>query len=225
MTDTSTLLTDGSGAADFLAQGTCRFALVEQRSERNFVAARRGDRAALQRRRPGSTAIISRKARRSRSRSSAPKARNKMPAPAGIGSPEAILRGLLALAWLSLAQLVRSPSHSRRAEAARRCGAARAVARRRHRRRHHRADVCARCAGDQPDAAARHAGPVAGAHPDRFRQGRPMCCGRWLRLMVAVADARAGMRGTAAHRCCWAWARGCSSCSSRCWCRCSPANS
>jgi 4-amino-4-deoxy-L-arabinose transferase-like glycosyltransferase len=38
MTDTSTLLTDGSRAADFLNQGTCRFALVEARSERNFVA-------------------------------------------------------------------------------------------------------------------------------------------------------------------------------------------
>jgi len=37
MTDTSTLLTDGSGAADFLSQGSCRFALVEQRSERAFV--------------------------------------------------------------------------------------------------------------------------------------------------------------------------------------------
>jgi len=37
MTDTSTLLTDGSGAADFLNQGSCRFALVEQRSERNFA--------------------------------------------------------------------------------------------------------------------------------------------------------------------------------------------
>ena len=37
MTDTTTLLTDGSGAADFLSQGTCRFALVEQRSERGFV--------------------------------------------------------------------------------------------------------------------------------------------------------------------------------------------
>jgi len=37
MTDTSTLLTDGSGAADFLGQGSCRFALVEQRSERSFV--------------------------------------------------------------------------------------------------------------------------------------------------------------------------------------------
>ncbi|MBO4224625.1 glycosyltransferase family 39 protein [Bradyrhizobium neotropicale] len=36
-TDTSIVLTDGSGAADFLAQGACRFALVEARSERNFV--------------------------------------------------------------------------------------------------------------------------------------------------------------------------------------------
>jgi 4-amino-4-deoxy-L-arabinose transferase-like glycosyltransferase len=37
MTDTSTLLTDGSGAADFLAQGSCRFALVERVSERSFL--------------------------------------------------------------------------------------------------------------------------------------------------------------------------------------------
>jgi 4-amino-4-deoxy-L-arabinose transferase-like glycosyltransferase len=37
MAGTSTLLTDGSGAADFLSQGSCRFALVEQRSERGFV--------------------------------------------------------------------------------------------------------------------------------------------------------------------------------------------
>jgi 4-amino-4-deoxy-L-arabinose transferase-like glycosyltransferase len=37
MTGTSTLLTDGSGAADFLAQGTCRFALIEQRAERSFA--------------------------------------------------------------------------------------------------------------------------------------------------------------------------------------------
>jgi 4-amino-4-deoxy-L-arabinose transferase-like glycosyltransferase len=37
LTDTSIVLTDGSGAADFLAQGSCRFALVEARSERNFV--------------------------------------------------------------------------------------------------------------------------------------------------------------------------------------------
>src|SRR5665213_1226849 len=38
MTGTETLLTDGSGAADFLGQGACRFALVEQRSERGFAA-------------------------------------------------------------------------------------------------------------------------------------------------------------------------------------------
>jgi 4-amino-4-deoxy-L-arabinose transferase-like glycosyltransferase len=37
MTDTSTLLTDGSGAADFLSQGSCRFAIVEQRAERSFA--------------------------------------------------------------------------------------------------------------------------------------------------------------------------------------------
>jgi 4-amino-4-deoxy-L-arabinose transferase-like glycosyltransferase len=37
MTGTSTFLTDGSGAADFLAHGSCRFALVEQRSERSFA--------------------------------------------------------------------------------------------------------------------------------------------------------------------------------------------
>jgi hypothetical protein len=37
MTDTSTVLTDGSGAADFLNGRRCRFALVEQRSERAFV--------------------------------------------------------------------------------------------------------------------------------------------------------------------------------------------
>jgi 4-amino-4-deoxy-L-arabinose transferase-like glycosyltransferase len=37
MTGTPTLLTDGSGAADFLGQGSCRFALVEQRSERGFA--------------------------------------------------------------------------------------------------------------------------------------------------------------------------------------------
>jgi 4-amino-4-deoxy-L-arabinose transferase-like glycosyltransferase len=37
MTGTWTTLTDGSGAADFLSQGSCRFALVEQRAERSFV--------------------------------------------------------------------------------------------------------------------------------------------------------------------------------------------
>jgi 4-amino-4-deoxy-L-arabinose transferase-like glycosyltransferase len=37
MVGTSTILTDGSGAADFLAQGSCRFAIVEQRAERSFA--------------------------------------------------------------------------------------------------------------------------------------------------------------------------------------------
>ena len=37
MTGTSTLLTDGSGAADFLGQGSCRIALVEARQEQKFT--------------------------------------------------------------------------------------------------------------------------------------------------------------------------------------------
>jgi 4-amino-4-deoxy-L-arabinose transferase-like glycosyltransferase len=37
MTGTPTVLTDGSGAADFLGHGSCRFALVEARSERGFA--------------------------------------------------------------------------------------------------------------------------------------------------------------------------------------------
>jgi 4-amino-4-deoxy-L-arabinose transferase-like glycosyltransferase len=37
MTGTSTQLTDGSGAADYLGHGSCRFALVESRSERAFA--------------------------------------------------------------------------------------------------------------------------------------------------------------------------------------------
>ncbi|MDB5547020.1 MAG: putative glycosyl transferase, family 39 [Tardiphaga sp.] len=37
MAGTSTVLTDGSGAADFLGQGSCRFALVEAKSERVFA--------------------------------------------------------------------------------------------------------------------------------------------------------------------------------------------
>jgi 4-amino-4-deoxy-L-arabinose transferase-like glycosyltransferase len=37
MTSSSIVLTDGSGAADFLGQGSCRFALVEARAERGFV--------------------------------------------------------------------------------------------------------------------------------------------------------------------------------------------
>ncbi|MGH6778746.1 MAG: ArnT family glycosyltransferase [Bradyrhizobium sp.] len=37
MTHTSTLLTDGSGAADFLQGGNCRFALVQQDTERSFA--------------------------------------------------------------------------------------------------------------------------------------------------------------------------------------------
>ncbi len=37
MVGTSTLLTNGSGAADFLLQGSCRFALIESREEKAFA--------------------------------------------------------------------------------------------------------------------------------------------------------------------------------------------
>jgi 4-amino-4-deoxy-L-arabinose transferase-like glycosyltransferase len=45
MAGTSTLLTDATGAADFLAQGSCRFALIESRHERQF--AQRAERTGL----------------------------------------------------------------------------------------------------------------------------------------------------------------------------------
>src|SRR4249919_2191198 len=70
--------------------------------------------------RRGSRAIISRRAGRSRSPSSARRGLSKMPANAAVGSSGNYALRFLALAWLSLAQLVRAPSHSRRAEAARR---------------------------------------------------------------------------------------------------------
>jgi 4-amino-4-deoxy-L-arabinose transferase-like glycosyltransferase len=49
MAGTSTLLTDATGAADFLAQGSCRFALIESRHERQFAqrAERSGTRYAV----------------------------------------------------------------------------------------------------------------------------------------------------------------------------------
>ncbi len=43
-----------------------------------------------------------------------------MPASSAVGDPQSYASRFVKLAWLSLAQLVRSPSHSRRAEAARR---------------------------------------------------------------------------------------------------------
>jgi hypothetical protein len=67
------------GRADFLGQGSCRFALVESRTERAFVQRAEAIGPALQCGRSGSRAIISRKARRSRSPSSARKARIRWP--------------------------------------------------------------------------------------------------------------------------------------------------
>src|ERR1700686_3479206 len=71
-------------------------------------------------RRPASTATTSRGAGRFRSPSSAPRARSRMSALSGISESANYFSRLGTLAWLSRAQLVRAPSHSRRAEAARR---------------------------------------------------------------------------------------------------------
>src|SRR4051812_44817891 len=67
-----------------------------------------------------SRAITFRRAGRFPSRSSAPKAPNKMSARAGTGASSNYLLRVFALAWLPLMQLARRPSHSHRAEAARR---------------------------------------------------------------------------------------------------------
>src|SRR5258708_40237290 len=69
---------------------------------------------------PASTAIIFRKGERFRSGSSAPKARSKMSVQAGGGAPSNYFSQMVAQVRHAAAQLVRSPSHSRRAEAARR---------------------------------------------------------------------------------------------------------
>src|SRR5260370_30598209 len=69
---------------------------------------------------PASTAIIFRRAKRFRSRSSARKVRSKMSALAAVGEASSYFVRLFALARTSLAQLVHKPSHSGRAQAARR---------------------------------------------------------------------------------------------------------
>ena len=150
--------------------------------------------------RPASTAIISRRAGRSRSRSSAPKAPSRCRRRADIAPCRAILAHLLRCAGCALAQLVRAPSHSRRAEAARgswrgiRCGSRAA------RRGAIIALMCrARCLTEiRPDAAARHAGPVAGSHPHRFRQGSSYVLWVLAALLVAAALACAAIARHAA---------------------------
>src|SRR5215475_1293972 len=75
MTGTSTLLTDGSGAADFLNQGSCRFALVERTAERAFVQRAEAMGCATTGR-PAPTATTARRERRCRSPASGTKARS-----------------------------------------------------------------------------------------------------------------------------------------------------
>ncbi len=115
ITGTSTLLTDGSGAADFLGQGSCRFALIESRQERAFAqraeaiglrynVATRIDGYNFSRRAPDLGCGVSLR-----------KGPNEMTAAGG-----GYFRDLATLTTASLAQLVRAPSHSRRSIAAQR---------------------------------------------------------------------------------------------------------
>ena len=130
-------------------------------------------------------------------------------------NPKTIFRASGRWRWLSLAQLVRTPSHSRRAEAARRAA--------RHvlwlsagsRRCDHRADVRDRRVGNRPDAEARHAIAVVAAHSHRFRQGR-ICAGGAGRIADRGGDRLAGACAASSARCCLVSERGCSSCSSPC---------
>ena len=222
MTGTETVLTDGSGAADFLGQGSCRFALVEQRSERALPRAPKPSACATMSP-PASTATTSRKAARSRSRSSDLKARSKMSAPVGAGHLSNYLRKPVRagpdVAVANHATAV--PFATCRGGAP--VGAAQPSDHNDHKCCNHRADDLARRAGDRPDAAARHAGALAGSHPDRFRQGR-LCAvafgldgaGSWI--------CSRGPAGNLARAMALRLGCGCSLCFSRCWCRCWPAN-
>ena len=54
------------------------------------------------------------------------------------------------------------------------------------------------CGRDRLDADARHAEPLAGAHPDRFRQSPPMCCGRWPACCSPSRSSAAAIAGNSA---------------------------
>ena len=120
MTDTSTLLTDGSGAADFLAQGNLPLRAGGAGFRAQLPAARRSDRPALQR--AGPRRRLQHLAGQGGLDRDLPFGRHGIRCPRRpvFRSPQNYFSRLGWLAWRSVAQLVRAPSHSRRAEAARR---------------------------------------------------------------------------------------------------------
>jgi len=122
MNGTSTLLTDGSGAADFWVRAVAGSRWWRIAIGTRLRPARRSHRAALHTLPPASRATIIRKAERFRSRSSAPKVPSKAKCPCRPASADPRITFIVSCAVARLAgtQLVRSPSHSRRAEAARR---------------------------------------------------------------------------------------------------------
>ena len=224
MTGTSTLLTDGSGAADFLGQGSCRFALVEQRSERGF--AQRAEAIGL--RYNVATRIDGYNISQGQSDfdRDLPLRRHgvRCPLRPASANPRITSRSFFALVRTSLAQLVRPPSHSRRAEAARRLA------------RHALlitaivgAAVVALMYGvDAWEIGLMPPRGTASLWPVRILTdfGKDAYV-----LWIAGGDAACrcarcgGIAGNLAIPAARASACACSFCFSRCWCRCSPARS
>ena len=81
LTGTATRFTDAEGAADFLRQGSCRFAFIDTQTGARLRAARRGDRAALRPRPAHRRLQHHRSASRSLSRSLPRRARRECGAP------------------------------------------------------------------------------------------------------------------------------------------------
>ncbi len=86
----------------------------------------------------------------------------------------------------------------------------------------HCADVSAGRRGNRLDAQARHAEPLAGSHPDRFRQIGLRAVGPG-RVAARLRSRVTAAAGNPANRWRWVWRRVCNSCFSPCWCRCWPA--
>ena len=119
-----------------------------------------------------------------------------MPAPTEIAPRADYPAQLLAVAARALAQLVRAPSHSRRAEAARKTGAAFALAQRCRRGPGHRAHARLRSDRDRVDAGARHARACGRSGSSPISARTSMCSLVLAAALVIVALVAAGLHGT-----------------------------
>ena len=178
--------------------------------------ARRSDRAALQRRRPGSRATTSRKARRSRSRSSARKARSKMSANSAVGESAelcfALRRSWRGCRWPSSCarRRIRGAPKPRAGRHDTCCGCRPVIG-----AADHRADVRARCRGRSARCRKRGTPSCGGCASSPISAKTNMCWRRWPCLLIAVASSRRPC-AESSGRCCSVSERACSFCSSRC---------